>query len=259
MEEGRVLVRRAVAEGVRFFDTSNIYGQGDSERVLADVLGRQEGFVVCSKAGRYFAWPKRFLVPVKAAIRRVTRVSDHARLTVGAARARPLPSCWQPDFLCKSIEGSLARLRRSHIEIFLLHSPDAEVLRRGDAMRTLEQAQADGKVGIIGASVDDVAAAQQALCDDRVRVLQIPLRPGETAFDAVARRATDAGVMVIAREVLGGAATMGAAADPDGFARARIGAMCRRPDVALSLIGTTRLPNLLAAVQAARAADALVT
>lgn len=251
--EARVLLKHALDEGIRFFDTSNIYGQGDSERLLAEVLGRREDCVICSKAGRYLDWKKRLLLPLKGALRGLARRSGQTRQTIASARAKPMPTRWEPGFLLGSLDASLRRLNRSQIEIFMLHSPDAEVMRRGDAIGALEQAQAAGKIGIIGVSVDDVASAEAALRDPRVRALQLPLRPGETEFDAIAGQAAAVGVAVIAREVLGGAAAIAGAVAPAAYARARIIDMVHNPAVAMSLVGTTKSANLSAATAAARA------
>jgi aryl-alcohol dehydrogenase-like predicted oxidoreductase len=251
--EARALLERALHEGLRVFDTSNIYGQGDSERLLAEVIGARDDCVICSKAGKYLSWKRRLLLPVKGALQGLVRRSGRARGTLAAARARPMPTCWEPDFLRRSLDASLRRLNRPRIEIFLLHSPEAEVLRQGEAIGALERAQSAGKIGLIGASVDDLAAAEAALADPRIAVLQLPLRPGETAFDALAARAAGAGVAVMAREILGGAQAISGARDPAAFAQARIAGMIARADVALPLIGTTRMTNLLAAIDAARA------
>ena len=252
--EARVLLRRALEDGVLFFDTSNIYGQGDSERLLAEVLGQRTDCVICSKAGKYLDWKKRLLLPLKGAVRGLARRSGQTRRTIASARAKPMPTCWEPEFLLKSIEGSLRRLNRPQVEMFMLHSPSTEVVRRGDAVGTLERAQQAGKIGIIGVSVDDVATAEAALRDPRVRALQLPVRPGETVFDAVMGQASAAGVAVIAREILGGAAAIAGAMNPAGYARDRIISVVRRPDIAVALVGTTRLINLTAAIEAAKVA-----
>ena len=44
--------------GIRFFDTANIYGQGESERILGAALdGRRKRATIVTKAGQYFpAW-----------------------------------------------------------------------------------------------------------------------------------------------------------------------------------------------------------
>lgn len=253
MDVSRRILQEALAGGVRFFDTSNIYAQGDSERLLGEALKGRDDCVVCSKAGKYLDWKKQMLVPFKGFISRVVRRSQKASSTVSAARSKPMPTRWDAPFLSKSIEASLRRLKRERIEMFMLHSPAAGDLISGEAMGALETAQKAGKLGLIGVSVDDVSCAQQALLDPRVQVLQIPVLPGATEFDAVIAQAAAKGVQVIAREIFGGAAAISGATDPAAFAATRLQQMIRRPDVALPLIGTTKSRNLHASLVAARA------
>ncbi|SDF69830.1 Predicted oxidoreductase [Salipiger thiooxidans] len=253
-DEARALLHAALARGVRFFDTSNIYAQGDSERLLAEVLGKRDDCVICSKAGKYLDWKKQALVPLKGLLRNVARRSKQASRGVAAARAKPMPTRWDGPFLSSSIDGSLRRLKRERIEMFMLHSPSADVVARGEAVAALEAAQQAGKIGLIGVSVDDVATAEAALGDPRVQALQLPLLPGETEFDSVTQRAADAGVAVIAREILGGAQAISGAMDPARYAADRIAEMVRDPRVALPLVGTTRMVNLQASADAAEVA-----
>ncbi|MFC6872347.1 aldo/keto reductase [Halobellus marinus] len=50
-EEGKALVDRAIELGVNFFDTANMYSEGESERVLGEALSKydRDRFVVASK------------------------------------------------------------------------------------------------------------------------------------------------------------------------------------------------------------------
>src|SRR3990167_6442397 len=255
-DEARALVKLALDQGVRFFDTSNIYGQGDSERVLGQILGQRDDVIVCSKAGKHLSMKMRVLAPLKSVLRTVARRSDQARRGVAAARAKPMPPRGAPAFLSASLDGSLRRLKRERIEMFMLHSPPAEVVARGDAVGALEQARQAGKIAIVGVSVDDVATAEAALKDPRVKALQVPLHPGDTAFDAVVRDAARKGVAIIAREILGGAQAIASQADPARYARDQIIASIRRSGVSLPLVGATRTASLTASTEAARAAKA---
>lgn len=251
-EEARTLLKAALEEGYRFFDTSSIYGQGDSERMLGEVLAGQDDALVCSKAGKYLSWKKRALVPLKTLLRGMARKSERARRGVSAARANPMPTRWDSVFLTTSLEGSLRRLRRDRIDLFMLHSPPAEVVARGEAIDALEAARKAGKIGLIGVSVDDVACAEAALRDPRVQALQVPLLPGATEFEPVLDQATEAGIAVIAREILGGAQAISGASDPAAYAADRISTLVHDTRVTLPLVGTTRLKNLQSSARAAR-------
>lgn len=251
-DEARRLLHVALDQGVRFFDTANIYAQGDSERLIAEVLGQRDDCVVCSKAGKYLTWRRGLLVPLKGVLRGLVRRSEQARRGVTMARSNPMPTRWDAAYLLASIDGSLRRLRRPRIELFMLHSPTAEVIGRGESIGAIEAARVAGKIGMIGVSVDDAAAAKAALKDTRVQALQIPLRPGETGFDDVLKLAARNGVVVVAREILGGTAAITRAVDPEHYARERIAEVVGMPEVALPLVGVTKLPNLMASTEAVR-------
>jgi len=250
-DEARGLLRLALEQGVRFFDTSNIYAQGDSERYLGEIVAQRDDCVICSKGGKYLSLSKRLLVPFKGVLRGLVRRSSGARSGVARARSQPMPTRWDPVFLTRELEASLKRLRRDRIDIHMLHSPQADVFARGEAVGAFEAARLAGKIGLVGASVDDIAAAQAALADPRVRVLQVPLHAGSTAFDAVIAEARTRGVGIIAREILGGPKAISGGSDVASSAEDRIRAVLGRPDVDVALIGTTKPAHLQQAIAVA--------
>lgn len=253
-DEARALVRVALDGGVRFFDTSSIYGQGDSERLLAEALAGHDDAVIVSKAGKYLTWNRRVLVPLKGVLRASMRRSANARDKIATVRAKPIPTRWDARFLTGSLEGSLHRLNRERIDVFLLHSPSVDVIRAGDAISALDQARSAGKIGIIGVAVDDRETALACLTDERVRLLQIPLPPGPSSYGDVLDRAANAGVAVVAREILGGATTVVRQRDPATFARERIIKMVHNPQISVPLVGATRIETLTASINAVRIA-----
>lgn len=253
-EEARALLHLALEQGIRFFDTSNIYAQGDSERYLGEIVASRDDCVICSKGGKYLSLPRKLLVPFKGALRSLVRRSAGARGGVARARSQPMPTRWDAGFLTRELEASLKRLRRERIDIHMLHSPAAAVLERGDAVAALEAARLAGKIGRVGASVDDPEAARAALADPRVQVLQLPLHDGDTAYDAILAEAASRGVAIVAREILGGPRAISGAVDVASSAEARIRSVTARPDIAVTLIGTTKPAHLRQAVAAARSA-----
>lgn len=250
----RTLIQRALDDGVRLFDTANIYGQGDSERLLGDSIGSFDDVVIISKAGKYFSWQRRLLLPVKGALRASASRSSNAKARVALARAKPMPNRWDSHFLTKSLEGSLRRLRRECIDVFLLHSPSEHIVLNGQAVDALEKARTQGKIGTVGVSVDDPETATACLADARIRALQIPLWPGKTNYDQVITQANEAGVAIIAREIFGGASGLRSHTNPAESARKRIIQMVRDPAISVPLVGVTRIQTLAASIDAAKSA-----
>src|SRR6187431_2719308 len=92
----REILAAARDTGVTFLDTADIYGAppGASESLLGEALqGQRDEFVVATKFGM--------------------DMQDG----YGDARA-------SRDYVRKSVEGSLQRLRTDHIDLYQLHQPD---------------------------------------------------------------------------------------------------------------------------------------
>ncbi|MFD1810007.1 hypothetical protein ACFSHQ_24020 [Gemmobacter lanyuensis] len=163
-----------------------------------------------------------------------------------------MPTCWDGPFLTRALDASLKRLRRDRVDIYMLHSAP-----RGSAPgRCHHRACKSAGCGQDRADrrfPDDPAATAAALGDPRIRVLQLPLHLGDTNYDALIAQARQQGVAIIAREILGGPAGLTGGTDPKGFASRRITDILSRPDIAVTLIGTTRPAHLEAAVKAAQA------
>jgi len=247
-EASAALVKEALDLGVAYFDTANIYGQGESERILGRVIGNRRDVVICTKIGKYLSPLRRALMPLRSVIKATAGASANVSQSIKKERSKPMPTRWEPAYLARSVDGSLKRLGRECVDVMMLHSPNAEVLRKGDAIGALEAAHRSGKIGMVGASIDDVAAAEAALADDRIKILQVPVHPGATAFDDVLTRAHRQGVFIVAREILGGPNAV-PALKPEDVAQ-RLRAVRAMPEVAVPLVGTTKIDHLRSAVHA---------
>lgn len=100
--EARELVARAWDEGVTFFDNAESYAQGESERVMGDVLADlrlpRDGFCVSSKA--FFG---------------------------SAAEPRPTQRGLSRKHLFDACHAALKRLRVDYLDLFFCHRPDPDV------------------------------------------------------------------------------------------------------------------------------------
>jgi aryl-alcohol dehydrogenase-like predicted oxidoreductase len=136
----RTTAEHALAAGLRWLDTAEVYGTGRSERVVGDVVGR---------AG----------VP-EAELLLTTKVSwEHLR----------------PAQVRAAVVGSLQKLARPSVDLVLVHAPDPHV-PIADTMGALEALWKAGKVGAIGVSnfsAEEVADAQAALKETSIVVNQV--------------------------------------------------------------------------------------
>lgn len=126
-DESLAAIRRARDLGVNFFDTSDSYGFGRSESLLGIVLSRhRKDVVVATKVG-------------------VVRTS-----------AGMLRKDFSKQHIFLAVDGSLKRLRTDYIDIYQLHNPTIEDLRRGEIQEAMELLQDSGKIRFWGTSVSTV-------------------------------------------------------------------------------------------------------
>ncbi|MGV3613880.1 MAG: aldo/keto reductase [Fimbriimonas sp.] len=129
-EEGtRRVVDAALAEGVTFFDTADIYGGTKSEEFLGRVLqGRRERVTLATKFGMEVD-PER----------------------KGA----------RPEYVRQACEDSLRRLQTDRIDLYQLHTPDPSV-PIADTLGALDELVKEGKVREIGCSNFSAAQLREA-------------------------------------------------------------------------------------------------
>jgi aryl-alcohol dehydrogenase-like predicted oxidoreductase len=178
-DEGAVAtIRAAVAAGVTLIDTADVYGYGHSEELVAAALaGSGADVLVCSKAGN--------------------DIYETPRQAGGG------PKRFSAAYLARAIEGSLRRLRREAVDIYLLHNPSLEVLQEDEAMGALREARASGRLRCAGASVYTAAEGRAAIeigGADVVMVTHSLLNHGESG--ELLALAESRGCAVLARSVL---------------------------------------------------------
>lgn len=115
------LVHRALEAGVNFFDTANIYSEGESEVILGKALGakRKDVIVATKVRGRMGPGPNQ----------------------VGLSRVH----------IMHEVEASLKRLGTDYIDLYQIHAFDP-LTDWEDILRTLDDLVRAGKVRYIGCS-----------------------------------------------------------------------------------------------------------
>lgn len=162
-------LHRAIEAGVNFFDTADIYGDGRSEELLRQATrGREDEIYIATK----FCRSEDIHDPETYSERTVRR-------------------------LC---EASLKRLGRERIDLYQIHCPPHEIIRRGDVFEVLDKLQQEGKIRMYGVSVETVDEGLTALQYPGVRALQVIFnvfrqKPLEELFP----KAKEQGVGILAR------------------------------------------------------------
>jgi aryl-alcohol dehydrogenase-like predicted oxidoreductase len=121
-EKSRIVVEAALAAGITFIDTADVYGNsGGSETLLGSVLGdRRKDIILATKFG----------LPM-----------DNEGRLKGGSRA----------YVTSAIEASLKRLRTEWIDIYYFHRPDP-VTPIEETLAALDALVRQGKVRFIGCS-----------------------------------------------------------------------------------------------------------
>ncbi len=162
-------LRRAVDLGVNFFDTADVYGDGRSERLLAQLKHeRREEIHIATKAGR--------------------RLDPH------------LASGYNRKNLTAFVERSLKNLELDSLDLLKLHCPPTEVYYMPEVFSVLDDLVKQGKLRHYGVSVEKVEEALKAIEYPGVQTVQIIFnlfrqRPADLFFT----RAQDRRVGILAR------------------------------------------------------------
>ncbi|SFG08122.1 Predicted oxidoreductase [Halopelagius inordinatus] len=121
-EEGKELVDRAIELGINFFDTANMYSEGESERVLGEALeGRRDEAVVATKV--YFPM-------------------DEENPNSGGLSRKAIE---------QELDNSLDRLGMDAVDLLQIHRYDHDTPIE-TTLRALDDAVRRGKARYVGAS-----------------------------------------------------------------------------------------------------------
>ena len=151
------LLHKAFDLGINFFDTADTYGNGYGETILAKTLGDRRDKIVISTKGGY----------------------DFYHGAEARRGQQELPQCWDPEYLRKAIEESLKRLKTDYLDLYQLHNPRLDAIRRDDTFAELEALKQQGKLRAYGVALGPAIAERQieeanvAMQLRRVDVVQI--------------------------------------------------------------------------------------
>jgi aryl-alcohol dehydrogenase-like predicted oxidoreductase len=176
MREVRATLEAAIEAGISHFDTASIYGQGDSERILGELLRhhRDRMFVVTKVGGRHgrFAGMVRMAKPL---LRMAVRSRPPLQNTVINVRTATVSQDFSSHALTRAVEGSRRRLGLDQLDGLLLHSPSPETLGTAEVHDFLGDLLRKDVAACVGVSVDSFEAAEVAVTIPELSILQIPM------------------------------------------------------------------------------------
>jgi aryl-alcohol dehydrogenase-like predicted oxidoreductase len=204
MKEVVATLETAVEAGVNLFDTADIYGQGDSERILGGLLRRHRDrmFVVTKVGGRHsrLAGMVRLAKPL---LRALAKSKPNLRDIIVTGRTATVVHDFSPTDLRPAVEASRRRLGVDQLHGLLLHSPSNETLQSNEIHDFLEELLHKGMAGRVGVSVDSFAALEAAVSIRALTMIQAPQDvaeqlPGTAALEQIRRR----NIGLFVREIL---------------------------------------------------------
>jgi aryl-alcohol dehydrogenase-like predicted oxidoreductase len=120
-------IQRALDLGVNFFDTANVYGAGNSERILGKAFaGKRQDVVIATKFNALF--------------------DEDTREVTGSSCA--------PADIRQACEDSLSRLNTDYIDLYQFHDNGYPADKAEPVRETLEELVKDGKIRAYGWSTD---------------------------------------------------------------------------------------------------------
>ena len=161
------LLHAAIDQGINFFDTADVYGDGRSEQLIAQALAdRSEKIYVATKAGR--------------------RLDPH------------VASGYNQKNLTAFVDRSLKNLQREALDLVQLHCPPTEAYYQPEVFAALDELKKAGKIQHYGVSVEKVEEALKAIEYPGVATVQIIFnlfrqRPAELFFPQAKLR--DVGIL----------------------------------------------------------------
>lgn len=246
----------AFEQGINFFDTADIYGQGDSERLLGRLFrNKRDKVIFCTKAGLTLPLSQTFIRWAKPFVHPVIRRWKAAKLQAKVVRQQSERQCFDPTYLRNQIESSLRRLQTNYLDLFLLHSPPNSIRSDESVFAMLLNLKKQGKIRHYGVSCDSAEDAMAYISRNDLACLQVPanlMQPD--VLNWVLPAAKEKGIAIISREPLSGGAIFSFNALKEfcdihtNLTQAQVAVqyLLQRDDTGVILIGMTCRKNLYA-------------
>jgi aryl-alcohol dehydrogenase-like predicted oxidoreductase len=153
----------SIDAGITFFDTAEIYGFGESERLIGKFANQtQQPLQIATK---YF----------------------------------PLPWRWNRDAITDALTASLERLQMSQISLYQIHWPLEFFLKTQDLMEVLAEEVKKGRIQSVG--VSNYSAKQMSLAHEYLAAKGIPLATNQVPYSLLTRQIETNGILDKAREL----------------------------------------------------------
>jgi aryl-alcohol dehydrogenase-like predicted oxidoreductase len=162
-EDVAAAFQASVDAGVTFFDTAEVYGFGESERLIGQF---------CKQTSQ----------PVQI-----------------ATKYFPLPWRWNRSAIADALTASLERLQTEQVSLYQIHWPLEFILKTKDFMEVLAEEVKKGRIQSVG--VSNYSAAQMSLAHQYLAEKGIPLAVNQVSYSLLTRQIEQNGVLEKARQL----------------------------------------------------------
>ena len=169
-DDARDILRASLDKGTNFFDTSDLYGDGRSEKFLSEIIkNTSEKIYVTTKLGRR------------------VRGTDYSK-------------GYKQEHMEEFIDRSLINLGVDCIDLVQLHCPSIEIISNKETFKMMDEIIKKGKIANYGVSVHKISDAMEAIKNPNVKSIQLVFnifrqKPAEKFFKEAKKR----NVAIIAR------------------------------------------------------------
>lgn len=155
--------KESVKVGITFFDTAEVYGLGESEKLLGQLM------------------------------KQIDRPVDIA------TKYGPLPWRFTAESVSEAITASLQRLQSEKVTLYQVHWPFAFLMSQETLMNALANEVQKGRIGCIG--VSNYTAQQMREANDILAKRDIPLAVNQVQYSLLSRKVETQGIISTAREL----------------------------------------------------------
>ena len=162
-KDARDILKKSLDNGINFFDTSDTYGDGRSEKFLSEIIkDTSEKIYVTTKLGRRI-------------------------------RGTNYPKGYKHHPMEEFIDRSLKNLNIECIDLVQLHCPPLEILKKKETFQSMDHFVKKGKILHYGVSVHTIEDALEAIKNPKVKSIQLVFnifrqRPLDYFFDQAKKK-----------------------------------------------------------------------
>ena len=118
------VLTKALDSGITFYDSSDMYAQGESESLIGTAFrGRREQVILATKGGYCLPARRSMIRRIKPLVRPLVQALGLKRTSLPAGMSGALSQDFSPHYLTRAVEASLGRLRTDYLDLYQLHSP----------------------------------------------------------------------------------------------------------------------------------------